>query len=223
MNLLVVLALSFEVATVKVSAPIPVGGSVGINLGSFRNGRLTLTNVTLAECLQYAYALPSQDQISGPDWIKSRQTQFDIVAKAPPETDGDSVRQMLRSLLAERLKLVVRVEEKPFAFAALVQAKAGSKLVEAPPGVAGANSGRPGLITGQSMPMAVLASLLSRFEGQLVVDRTGLAGRYQFKLEWEGASLSSALEDQLGLHLEPRKEPLDVVVVESAQQTPIDN
>jgi uncharacterized protein (TIGR03435 family) len=85
------------------------------------------------------------------------------------------------------------------------------------------------------MPMQVLASLLSRFQNQLVVDKTGLSGRYQFKLEWAaeirlnggaaetpGPSLSDAL-NQLGLKLEARKEPLDAIVVERAEKTPTDN
>ena len=82
--------------------------------------------------------------------------------------------------------------------------------------------------------MPVLALLLSRFEKQLVLDRTGLSGRYQVTLEYTpedrlGAtgdatrpSLSAALQEQLGLRLESRKEPLDVVV-ERAERTPTDN
>ena len=233
MNILLALLVAFDVATVKVSPPTPVGSPIPINLGAFRNGTLTLQNSTLAECLQYAYGLPSEDQVEGPDWIKSRETRFDIVAKTPPDTGLESARQMLQSLLAERLKVAVRVRPRTFAFAALVPVKTGQKLVEAPLTATTANFGLPGRITGQSMPMYVLASLLSRFESQLIVDRTGLTGRYKFTLEWavqngpnpgrEGPSLSSALEEQLGLRLETRREPLDVIVVERAEQMPADN
>ena len=61
----------FEVATVKLSPPVPLGRPIGINLGTFRNGTLTLTNVTLSECVQFAYSLVFQDQVIGPDWINS--------------------------------------------------------------------------------------------------------------------------------------------------------
>jgi uncharacterized protein (TIGR03435 family) len=223
MNVLLALALAFDVATVKLSPQVAFGAPIGINLGTFRNGTLTMTNVSLAECLQFAYDLPSLEQIAGPDWIKSHETRFDIVAKAPPETDNGSARQMLRTLLAERLGVVARVEKKPFAFAALVRGKSGDTLVEARPGPPGGNSGLPGRITARSMPMSALASLLSRFDGQLVVDRTGLTGRYEFTLVWEGASLPSAIEEQLGLRLESRREPLDVIVVEHAERVPNDN
>jgi uncharacterized protein (TIGR03435 family) len=232
MNILLAVALAFDVATVKVSPPAAFAAPIGINLGTFRNGTLTMSNVTLAECLQFAYAVPSQDLIAGPDWIKSRETRFDIVAKAAPDTDVATAREMLRSLLAERLMVAIRIEPKPFTFAALVPSKTGNKLKEAQPG--STNSAQPGRIVAKSMPMSGLASLLSRFEQQLFVDETGLSGRYEFMLEWgadagpnspgrDGPSLASALEDQLGLRMEKRREPLDVVVVERAERAPTEN
>jgi uncharacterized protein (TIGR03435 family) len=84
--------------------------------------------------------------------------------------------------------------------------------------------------------MGVLALLLSRFERQLILDRTGLTGRYQMKLEYTpadragaagdlagGVSLAAALQEQLGLRLESRREPLDAIVVERAERVPTDN
>src|SRR5690349_18656732 len=174
----------FEVATVKGSPPVPFGTSIGINLGTFRNGTLTMTNVTLSECLQFAYSLVSQDQVVGPDWIKSRETRFDIVAKAPSDTDLDGARRMLRSLLVDRLKVATRTDQRPFSFVALVQSKSGAKLMPAKEGTGTPGSGSPGMITGVAMPISVLVSLLSRFERQLFVDKTGLTGRYQIRLEW---------------------------------------
>jgi uncharacterized protein (TIGR03435 family) len=223
--------LEFEVATVKVPAPVPFGQPIGINLGTFRNGTLTMTNVTLADCLQFAHALVSKDQVAGPDWIKSYETRFDIVAKTTSDTGLDDARRMLRSLLADRLKLTTRTEQRPFSFVALVPARNGAKLVPAKEGDSTPGSGGPGRIAGRQMPMAVLASLLSRLDGQLFVDKTGLTGRYQINLEWapdndpnrSGLSLSEALDAQLGLRMERRREPLDVIVVEKAEQIPADN
>jgi len=122
----------FDVATVKAPPTVALGTAVSINLGTFRNGSLAMTNVTLSECLQFAYALASQDQIAGPDWIKVRDTRFDIVAKTDADTDLDRARGMLRTLLAERLKLVVHTEQRPFSLLALVPAKNGPKLVASP-------------------------------------------------------------------------------------------
>jgi len=228
---------AFEVATVKVPAPVPLGTSISINLGTFRNGSLTLTNVTLAECLQFAYGIVAREQIIGPDWITSREIRFDIVGKAAPDTDQEGARRMLQTLLLDRLRLVVHREQRPLSFLALVPVKGGPKLVVATPtsGAAPANTQVRGRIVGTQMPMPVLAALLSRFERQLVVDRTGLTGLYQLKLEWmpedravgrdvpEGPSLFAALEEQLGLRLDSRREALEVLVVDRAEKAPTDN
>jgi uncharacterized protein (TIGR03435 family) len=226
----------FEAATVKASTPVSFGTPISINLGTFRNGTFTLANVTLSECVQFAYGMVAQEQIAGPDWIKSREVRFDIVAKTAVDAEVEQVRRMLQTLLADRLKLVIHREPRLLSFLALVPARGGPKLVPAPSGPPGApNTSTRGRIVGSQMPMPVLASLLSRFERQLVIDRTGLTGGYQLKLEWApedlttkgdvsaGPSLFAALEEQLGLRLESRREPLDVIVVDQAEKTPADN
>ena len=97
----------------------------------------------------------------------------------------------------------------------------------------------PGRINHKRMPMGLLASLLSRFEHQLVVDQTGLSGLYEVRLEWtpdvvvppgdavtappDRPNLYTAVREQLGLRLEGRRGPLDVVVVTSASKTPSEN
>lgn len=86
------------------------------------------------------------------------------------------------------------------------------------------------------MPMRTLALLISRFERETVIDMTGLGGVYQIKLEWTpdldrppnadappGPSLFTAVQEQLGLKLESRKGPVDVLVVDHADQTPAEN
>lgn len=118
---------AFEVATVK-SSPPPEGDSININLGTVRNGQLTLTNATLSDCIRFAYGLVSDAQIAGPDWVKSKAVRFDIVAKVPPDTPRDQFPLMLRPLLAERLKLAFHYEPREMSFLALVVGKNGPKL-----------------------------------------------------------------------------------------------
>lgn len=98
-------APDFEVATIKVPSEVGLGTPLSINLGTFRNGTLTMTNVTLAECIQLAYGLASQEQITGPDWIRSRDVRYDIIAKTAVDADLDRARRMPQTLLADRLKL----------------------------------------------------------------------------------------------------------------------
>ena len=47
----------FEVASLKPSAPAAPGEPIAINLGTFRNGRMTLGNVTLGDCFIYTYSI----------------------------------------------------------------------------------------------------------------------------------------------------------------------
>ena len=234
----------FEVATVK-SSPPPVGDLININLGTFRNGRLTFTNASLSDCLKFAYGIVSDAQISGPEWIKSKAVRFDIVAQAPPNTAHAQLQLMLQALLADRLKLALHHERKTLSFLALVPGKNGPKIREAKPGSAPpSTSAARGRIVSSGMSMEGLAMLLSRFERQTVVNLTGLDGVFEVKLEWtaddsrpivndgaapaptdvsSGPSIFTAVQEQLGLRLESRKGPLDVLVIDHAEQTPTEN
>jgi uncharacterized protein (TIGR03435 family) len=227
-------AQTFEVATVKLSPP-PEGDRININLGNFRSGRLTLTNVTLKDAMKFAWELSSDEQIVAPDW--NRTVRFDIEALAPPATPPHELHRMTQELLTERLHLVLRKEEKVLRHMALITAKGGPKLKQAgpepatPPGIQ-----VRGKIRHNQMPMSQLAGLLSRFERQTIVDLTGLTGPYEVALEWapdtntatedlsappsERPGLFAALQEQLGLRLEPRRAPLQVIVVEQVSKTP---
>ncbi|HLH30870.1 MAG TPA: TIGR03435 family protein [Terriglobia bacterium] len=236
----------FEVATLKLSPP-PSGDAIAINLGTLRNGTLTLANVTLVECIQYAYSVVNGDLIDGPDWIKSRAIRFDIVAKTSPETSQDNTRLMLRNLLSDRLKLTLHTEKKDMSFLGLGIAKNGPKLK--PPNPTGDRGPQvAGRILHPDMSMAMLTMLLSRFERQTIVDMTGLKGTFTVDLQWvpdflrerslqsgpppslngqpidsSGPSIYTALQEQLGLRLESRKGPVDVLVVDHAEKIPLDN
>lgn len=237
---------AFEVATVK-SSP-PPEGSIAINLGAVRNGQLTLTNASLSDCIRFAYGLVSDAQIAAPEWVKSKDVRFDIVAKAPPDTPREQFPLMLRPLLTERLKLAIHYEPREMSFLALVVGKNGPKIqpvksaVPAPAGLQVA-----GRIASAQMSMQLLVTLLSRFQSQTVLDLTGLPGFYELKLEWtsdsnrpvlpganpnenpltpanpSAPSLFTAVQEQLGLRLEPRKGPIDVLVVDHAEQVPGEN
>ncbi len=235
--LVLTLAATFDVATLKQSPP-PGADSYQIILGTIRNGRVEMKNANLADCLKFAYGLVSDDQISGPDWIKSKTVLFDVVAQTSPDTPRPEVLAMMQALLAERLKLRVHYEQKPLRYLALTQAKTGLKMRPVAAGGIHDNSGGNGHVRGSQMSMLLLASLLSRFEHEIVIDNTGLDGFFEVTLDWTpesgrptvaandaapGPSLFTAVQEQLGLRLESRKGPVDVLVVDSAQQVPTEN
>jgi len=96
----------------------------------------------------------------------------------------------------------------------------------------------PGRSIGRSMPVGLLADTLSALVGRRVVDRTGLTGEYDWDLAWtpspgepvspdpdaaaspppDGPSIFVAVQEQLGLRLEPDRAPLDVLVIDSVER-----
>jgi uncharacterized protein (TIGR03435 family) len=154
---------------------------------------------------------------------------------APGTTPGEAPK-MMQSLLAERFHLALHREKRELAYYALVVAKGGPKMPEANDAPAGVPAGVQGQlrIVSNRMPMSAVVTLLSRYMRAFVVDQTGLAGDFAVKILWtpddrpvpedqRGASVFQALEEQLGLKLVSRKGPMEVLVVDRADQNPTEN
>jgi uncharacterized protein (TIGR03435 family) len=138
----------------------------------------------------------------------------------------------LQALLADRFQLKVHRETREMPIYIMTVAKGGSKLQTLP------DAGKPGSglssrrtddgkreVIGQKLTAAALARFLSGQIGRMIVDQSGLTGKYDFTLKWApdmgdttGPSLFTALQDQLGLKLDSSKGPVEVVVVDSAQK-----
>ena len=144
---------------------------------------------------------------------------------------------MLQRLLDERFKLKLHHESREFPVYALMIDKRGSKVrPSATPGPY-KFSARDGHGVGTSVTMALFANRLSKEVGRPVVDFTGLTGQFDLTLDWkpetvqpersdaasDRPSIFSALPEQLGLKLEPRKISLDVLVVDAAVKVPVAN
>jgi uncharacterized protein (TIGR03435 family) len=227
-------APSFDVASLKPVDPTP---PYPIDLGNTAHGKVTLTNVTLADCLKFAYKINNDAQIMGPDWIKSRTALFSIVGQAPADSTRDQLRLMMRTLLTERFQLSLRQEQRELQYLALVVDKKGAKMQPAREGADNAGSAvRAGKIVANNLSMTALGVFLARLSKMPVIDQTGLKGNYDVHVEWTlenkdaaatdvetGASMYAALTEQLGLRLEPRKGPLGVLAVEHAERIPIGN
>jgi len=232
---------SFEVASIKPSAP---DGVVISRTQATAGGRFTATG-TVKYLIQYAYGV--QDfQITGvPGWLASER--YDIVAKAETSANADQIKLMLQSLLAERFRLMLHRETRQLPVYALVVGKNGSKLHESStkdigPKGPGWSMGR-GQLSARMSPISVLTALLSQQLGRTVLDKTGLKGAYDFKLEWTpdegprgmglpaddpkgeppsvaapGPSIFTALQEQLGLTLKSEKGPVQVLVVDHVER-----
>lgn len=120
----------FEIATLKLSPP-PKEDRININLGTFRNGRVKLDNVTLGDMIKFAYELVSDEQLVVPDW--NRSVRFDVEALAPLRTPLSQVHLMTQDLLAERLHLVLRREQKTLKYLALTPGRTARKCARQSP------------------------------------------------------------------------------------------
>jgi uncharacterized protein (TIGR03435 family) len=230
--------VSFEVASVKPSAPPAAGRSGNYNMsggpGTSDPGRFACENFDLASLIMLAYDIPSY-RLSGPAWM--RDTKFDIVANVPSGTDKEQFRLMQQNLLTERFQLKIHWETKEMQVYALVIAKGGSKLKENATGTPMMRIGSTGGIT----QMTFTTSPVEQFVRQLahvpgvdrpVLDKTGLTARYDFQLKLaggpggatgpEGESVFTAIEEQLGLRLETQRAPIAILVVDRAEKMPKD-
>ncbi len=225
----------FEVASVKVPSAVS-GDLYNIDLGTIRHDTVTLANASLADCVSFAYGLTSDSQLAGPDWIKSKELRYDIVAKTAPGTTREQALQMMQALLAERFRLALHREQRVLAYYALMVASGGAKLPDANDGPASAPTGVQGQlrIVSNRMPMSTVAKLLSRYMRAFVVNQTGLAGDFEVKLVWtpddrpipddeRGPSVFTAVEEQLGLKLVSHKGPVEVLVIDRAEKVPLGN
>ena len=205
-------------------------------LGTAIQGEVRLTDATLLECLRFAFGITNDFQIVGPDWLRSGEYRFNINGKAPADTPFPQLRLMLQNLLAERFQMTLHSERRELSFLTLEVSKKGLKLEPARDGSdATGNRQVLGKIYSNSLSITQLSTLLARFLEQPVLDLTGLAGWFDVKLDWTppvapapddaaaAAAIATALEQQLGLTLEPRKGPLEVIVVDRAERKPIGN
>jgi uncharacterized protein (TIGR03435 family) len=233
----------FEVASVK-PVKAPVIGEVmelGTPGGRFPAQRFFARRISLLSLLEYAYTLhPSQ--IAGPGWLGAEN--FDIEAKPEAAASELQIKLMLRSLLEDRFKLALRRETRQLPVYALVALRKGPKL-RASSGGDPSLSVIPGQVAAQSERLSALVEILrgnSFFAGVVdrpVLDQSGITGVYAFKLEWtpdesqyagrggrtdrSGPSLFTAIEEQLGLKLEPQRGPVEILVVDHAERVPTGN
>ncbi len=221
---------AFEVATVK-PAVTSSDGHTHINYPP--DDRFSAINITLPALMQWAYGMPETQILDGPPWLSS--TRFDIQAKTDidqmkglsTEQVNELKRRMVQALLADRFRLKLHQDTRTLPAYDLVLAKGGSKLQPSQSGGKSIGTSRR-YFNGEGLTTTMIAEELSKIAGRVVVDKTGLDGRYDFKLRWspdddagsdtDAPTLFTAIQEQLGLKLEPAKEPVPVLVIDKVEQ-----
>jgi uncharacterized protein (TIGR03435 family) len=238
-------ALAFDVISVKPNHSDTTRESMGMNRDGFAATNIQLHDLLLqAFELQEGQQLLGEPKWTTNDrWdIDARIGPEDIDALA--KMNFRERLGMFQQIMVERFGLKVHHETRELRVYALVVAPGGPKMTPSKPRPDDPNGipGDPGVLrathgkeTGIGTMMEFLAEDLSDALGRKVVDRTGLTGRYDFTLTWapddaaamgssaasgtaQGPSLFTAVQEQLGLKLEPVKAPVDVVVIDRLEK-----
>lgn len=221
----------YDVVSIKQN--ISGDGQGGINIDD--HGLFTVTNMPLFWIIELAYDV-KEDQIVGLSGSVN-EARFDIAAKilpsgsGPPKLHTDTDMQaMVILLLQDRFHLKAHLEPRSKPVYDLVVAKSGPKIKFSQDQITG-NGWKIGgedtkvVLTAKDARMSDLADALSDQAGRKVIDKTGLAGHSDITLKWsddiaaqqDGAdviSIFTAVEEQLGLKLQPSTGPVDCLIID---------
>jgi uncharacterized protein (TIGR03435 family) len=232
----------FEVASIKrnLSGDRPFWGpAVG--------GRFTATNATLKMLIALGWKVQSFAISGAPSWVGSEGYDVSAKEPSANGTD-DEFLLMLQNLLRDRFSLRLHKETREMPVYVLVPAKDGLKLrgLNSEPcvtfalkagsqdqrarpqaGCGGMNVG-PGFIADERVSMAWFAAVLEGVLGRPLIDRTGFTGSFKVRLEFAPVSntdpdntkpsIFTALQEQLGLRLDARNGPAEIIVVDHAER-----
>jgi uncharacterized protein (TIGR03435 family) len=215
---------SFEVASIRLHPPD--GGPLRVSMNT-PPGRISYSNATLKACIHAAYGVDTNLISGGPEWLASER--YDINAKAASEVSHEELMRMLQTLLEERFQLQVHRESKEIPVYAMVVAKNGLKIHPvAGDGASEISGGEGHLIVARRVSMPLLAKALTQQSrqqlGRPIQDMTGVPGLFDITLDYApdqnsddaaGQSIFTALAD-LGLKLEPRTAPAELLIVDRA-------
>jgi uncharacterized protein (TIGR03435 family) len=227
----------FAVATIHPSRP-EEGFSVVVN-----GRRFSTTQASLKDLIDYAYMLHSRQITSGPGWIET--DKFDVVAETDgnDRLKQPDARKMVQQLLADRFHLGFHRDRKELSVYEIVSANERLKLTKSTGDANGFGTvGFPALgeMVVKNATIAEFANFLQRYVlDRPVLDESGIEGRYDLKLEWtadesqfigrasqmqapdrnvEPPDLFTAVREQLGLRLTPKKGPAPILVVDRVEK-----
>jgi uncharacterized protein (TIGR03435 family) len=219
----------YDVVSIRLDDRGP--GSTGTNVNA---GAYTATNVTMKDLLEQAYDI-REDLIQGvPGSLDS--IRFDVLAKIiDPDLDAllkltdPQRRAMLMPILADRFHLQARIEMKNLPVYELILLKGGPKFHPSPDQAAHneSTSVYNTALKLRDMPIPIFAKTLAHQLNRTVVDKTGLTGIYDLDLKWSRDDVANpdpnsnapptfftAIQEQLGLKLQPAKGPVKTLVVD---------
>jgi uncharacterized protein (TIGR03435 family) len=187
--------------------------------------------------IQWAYHLQAI-QVTGPGWIDS--DRFDINAKSAGPASTDQLRQMAQTLLTQRFKLTFHKDTKEMPAYVVTVAKGGHKLKqsegEGDMDVKPSAAGNRMVANFTHVTLGQLSEMISSPLQAVVVDQTGLKGSWDFTLDMSSMMMTQptgiedaigmviqAANEQLGIKIELKKLPAEVLIVDHAERVPVEN
>jgi uncharacterized protein (TIGR03435 family) len=202
--------------------------------------RLTMRYTSLRDLMMMAYEVDPRQIAGGPAWVATDEYDVDLVV-----AEGVQVNQceeaVLAELMADRFQLRFHREQRMMAVYVLEVAKGGPKLKAADAnGVENSGCEHLGVCSFRKRTLANFARFMQFVVmDKPVVDKTGIAGTFDFELKWapdesqfngmgfrvpvpDGTAplpgLFTAIQEQLGLKLEPQKIPAEVLVIDHVER-----
>jgi uncharacterized protein (TIGR03435 family) len=221
----------WEVVTVKPNDPDTRNASLGMDGREFVVKRHTADTLLI-----FGYAVQKRQIVNAPDWLATDRWDVKGVPDMPGQPSLKQMQSLTRKLLVERFGLVTHTEKREMEVFALTVAKGGEKMTPSagdPNGTPNENDNDNGgqrTMQMENASMGDLALLLNFMLDRPVVDQTGLKGRYDFRLRWtfdetrapvDGSaapSVFTAIQEQLGLKLEPVKAMTDVLAIDKVER-----
>ena len=223
----------WDVVSVKARDPNEPSNSQSTGM---KGRQYTMVNRTVRAMLLFSYGLHKTQIVGGPSWIETERWDVQGVPDVPGHPNLKQAQILTRKLLEERFGLKVHKETKEMAVYAISVAKGGEKMARSvgdPNGTPDeTESSNGGQVTMRmtNMSLGEFAPDLAFFLDRPAVDQTGLTGRYDFLLKWtaddsraptDGSAppgLFTAIQQQIGLKLEPAKAPVEVLMIDAVER-----
>jgi uncharacterized protein (TIGR03435 family) len=234
----------FEVASIRRN---PGTGFSQINTQP--GGRFIVSNFSLYDVITVAFGISGLQLVDVPRWVQVEKYDITATTGRDEYLSVVAMRPLIQRLLAERFQLEVSRERREIQAYALVRLRPNMLGPQLTPSTADCSTresrdlanpkrcgtGVPivGIITGIGSTSAQIANTVGAFIGTFVDDETGLTGRFDISLKWtpnlaadagaaDGVSIFTAVQEQLGLRLEPRRKMIDVIAITRIER-PTDN
>ena len=227
-------APAFEVASVRLGdqhPPLIMPGDQPVS--PFPTNRYYAHNLSLKLILALTFNIDQRNIEGGPSWIDATNYSIDAKVEGEQLLTHEQIEPLLQNLLAQRLGLRVHRETKLGSGFDLVVAKGGPKLEPAKGDRKTWFQILPARIDGWGASTGTLATMISHVVGQPVIDKTGLTGTYDITLKYAPPNnpnpnsnlpdIFTAVQEQLGLKLEPAKVPVDYLVIDHVDRIPTEN